>query len=115
MSKLDKNEVLANYTEAYKAANGKEPQIEAKSGWYSVDGGKNVRLATLVEMTEELKSGSATEAAAPAAEEKKEAAPAKKAKKATPKKAAGGSGMSPKDAWLKHLAEQNQSAKPRGF
>ena len=43
MSKLDKDAVIAKFTEAYTAANGKAPQIEAKGGWYSVDGSKNMR------------------------------------------------------------------------
>ncbi|XOV81382.1 MAG: hypothetical protein ACFHVJ_13210 [Aestuariibacter sp.] len=87
MSKLDKDQVIADFTEAYKAANGKEPSIEAKSGWYSVDGGKNIRLAQLEEMTAELKGGKAKQA-----EEK----PA--AKKAAPKKAAEKKAEEPKKA-----------------
>lgn len=84
MSKLDKEQVIAEFTEAYKAANGKEPAIEAKGGWFSVDGGKNVRLAALAEMTSELGGASAT-----AAEEKPAAkAEAKPAKKAAAKKPA---------------------------
>ena len=47
MSKLDKEKVLAEYTEAYQKAHGKKPKIESSNGWYSVDGGKNVRLAQL--------------------------------------------------------------------
>jgi hypothetical protein len=37
MSKLDKDSVLAKFTAAYEAANGKAPTIEAKGGWYSVE------------------------------------------------------------------------------
>ncbi len=117
MSKLDKDEVIANFTAAYQAANGKEPQVEAKGGWYSVDGGKNVRLAALVDMTAELSGG-----AAPA----EEAAPAKKAapKKAAPKKAkaaapvastsngptvvSAGDGMKPGDLWKNRLESSGQ-------
>ena len=58
MANLDKDEVVAAFTEAYKKVNGKAPSIESKSGWYSVDGGKNVRLAQLQEMTASLASGS---------------------------------------------------------
>ena len=47
MSTLDKTEVLASFEAAYEAANGKKPDITAKAGWYSVDGGKNMRLADL--------------------------------------------------------------------
>ena len=81
MSKLDKDQVIAKFTEAYKAANGKEPQIEAKGGWYSVDGGKNMRLAALEEMAGEL-AGGAAPAEKPAKAEKKAEKPAKAAKKA---------------------------------
>jgi hypothetical protein len=56
MSKLDKNQVIAAFTEAYTAAYSKTPTIEAKGGWYSVDGGKNIRLADLDAMIAELGS-----------------------------------------------------------
>ena len=126
MSKLDKDEVIANFTAAYQAANGKEPQVEAKGGWYSVDGGKNVRLAALVDMTAELSGGAAP--AAPAEEApavETQAAPAKKAapKKAAPKKAkaapaaaasngptvvSAGEGMKPGDFWKSRLESSGQ-------
>lgn len=123
MSKLDKDEVLAKFTEAYKAANGTEPQIEVKSGWYSVDGGKNIRLAQLVEMTEEL-SGSGTtaevkaekpkaeKAAAPKAE-KKAAAPKAEKKAAAPKKSAkkpAKTGFSVKAYWAEKITAENPGA-----
>ncbi|MFT2090887.1 hypothetical protein [Paraglaciecola sp. 2405UD69-4] len=54
MSKLDKDQVIAAFTEAYTATNGKAPTIEAKGGWYSVDGGKNMRLAALNDLISEL-------------------------------------------------------------
>ncbi|NVK23539.1 MAG: hypothetical protein HWE10_01300 [Gammaproteobacteria bacterium] len=127
MSKLDKEQVLSDFTEAYKKANGKEPQIEAKGGWFSVDGGKNVRLAALVELTAELSGG-----AAPAAEKAPAAkAEAKKpaAKKAAPKKAAApaeksvgytvtkkGDGLNPANYWLEYLANlDSDSRAPHGF
>lgn len=47
MAKLDKDQVIASFTEAYTKHHGKAPKIEAKGGWYSVDGAKNVRLADL--------------------------------------------------------------------
>ena len=58
MANLDKDAVIAAFTKAYEKANGKAPSIESKSGWYSVDGGKNMRLAQLQEMTEALASHS---------------------------------------------------------
>ena len=143
MSALDKVQVLSDFTEAYKKANGKEPQIEAKGGWYSVDGGKNVRLAALVDLTAEL-SGSAAPAkkSAPA----KKAAPAKAAEKAPAKKAAPakekapakkaaakkpvaakststgytvvkkGDGYNPANFWLDYLASLDMDCRtPHGF
>lgn len=123
MSTLDKDEVIANFTAAYKAANGKDPQIEAKGGWYSVDGGKNIRLAALADMTEELSGGAAAPAEdAPAKAEK--AKPAKKAKKAAPatgSKTSGfsvvshGDGMKPGDLWKQQLEASGQACTlPRG-
>lgn len=124
MSNLDKDQVLSDFTAAYKAANGKEPQIEAKSGWFSVDGGKNMRLAALVEMTAELAGGTAAEA--PVKEEKpaaKKAAP--KAKKADAKpveKSAGfkvvkkGDGFTPANFWLDYLSTLDSDCRtPHGF
>lgn len=57
MSELDKEAVLDEFTEAYKKAHGKKPKIEVSNGWYSVDDGKNMRLAQLDEWTTELKNG----------------------------------------------------------
>ena len=115
MSKLDKDEVLAKFTEAYKAEHGKEPQIEAKSGWYSVDGGKNIRLAQLVEMTEALSSADAAsdsdvvaKSATPAKETKKPAASqAKSIAKPTP------SGFSVKAYWSEQISQNPGSTLPR--
>lgn len=126
MSKLDKDQVLSDFTEAFKAKNGKEPSIEVKSGWYSIEGGKNVRLAAIVEMTEELAGG----APAPKAEEKPAAKKpaAKKAKAATksaPKKEATskgytvtkkGDGYNPANFWLDYLASLGSDSRtPQGF
>ena len=74
MSKLDKAQVLEDFDKAYQAANGKQPEVVAKAGWYSVDGGKNMRLADLAALTEELSSGTATEAPKAAAKPAKKAA-----------------------------------------
>ena len=85
MSKLDKTEVLSAFEAAYEAAHGKKPEITTKPGWYSIDGGKNMRLADVAALTEELTSGSAapSQEAAPAKKEaKKPAAPAKTKKAA---------------------------------
>lgn len=54
MSKLNKDHVIEKFTQAYQAANGKAPSIEEKGGWYSVDEGKNIRLADLDEMANDL-------------------------------------------------------------
>ncbi|WP_438863812.1 hypothetical protein [Neptunicella sp.] len=117
MSKLDKDQVIEKFTQAYQAANGKAPVIEAKGGWYSVDGGKNVRLAQLEELADELGAGKAAPAAksapakkaeakkpakkAEAAPKAKKAAPAKKpaSKPAAKTKTKKSSGFSVKEFW----------------
>ncbi|MBT1451978.1 hypothetical protein KJ365_13880 [Glaciecola sp. XM2] len=102
MSKLDKDSVIEKFTTAYTAANGKAPQIEAKGGWYSVDGGKNMRLAQLDELADSM-AGSA-----PAPKKAEKAAPAKEKaapKKAEPKKA------EPKKAEPKKAAAKKPAAK----
>lgn len=119
MSKLDKDQVIAKFTEAYKAANGKEPQIEAKGGWYSVDGGKNMRLAALDELADELAGGkgdSKSDAKAEKPAKKESASKAKpkasKPKAAKAKKAKGG--FSVKAYWAEQVEERNPgSRKPR--
>ena len=127
MSKLDKDAVLENFTKAYTKANGKAPTIEAKGGWYSVDGGKNVRLAQLEELTAELSAGSAApdaEEKAPAAKKKaskttidtkeakapKKAAIAKKSAPAT-KKSKAAKSFSVRDFYIKQIMEENAGAK----
>jgi hypothetical protein len=92
MTKLDKDQVVAEFTAAYKAAFGKAPQLEQKPGWFSVDGGKNLRLAELAELgasySADKGATKSTAKAKPAAEKK--AAPAKTtakpAKKPSPQK-----------------------------
>ncbi|RUO44022.1 hypothetical protein CWE15_02245 [Aliidiomarina taiwanensis] len=117
MSKLDKEKVLSEFSQAYKAANGKAPKIEESPGWYSVDGSKNMRLAKLAEWTEELLGGAAEPASA--------AKPAAKAKKAAPKaspkaamkvKSKAKGGLSAKEQWQQYLVSQAGASKaPRGF
>ncbi|MBF7072699.1 hypothetical protein ISG33_04710 [Glaciecola sp. MH2013] len=120
MSKLDKDSVLAKFTAAYEAANGKTPVIEAKGGWYSVDGGKNVRLAQLDEMADEFGSAPAAKAEKPKKAEKKvekeaaapkASAPKAKAapKKAKAKKAA--SSFSVKDFYTQQINEANPGSR----
>ncbi|MBY5920475.1 hypothetical protein [Ferrimonas balearica] len=117
MSKLIKEEVIAQFTAAYLAKHGKAPQIEQKGSWFKVDDGKSVRLGELAEMAAEL-AGDAPVAApeAKAAPVKKtakpKAAPAK-AQKAKVKASGDKGGLSPKDAWAKNLAKGSKM--PRGF
>jgi len=134
MSKLDKDQVLADFTAAYQQAHGKKPKIEAKGGWYSVDGGKNVRLAQLAEESAALagaktekkaeKKASPAKKAAPA----KPAAPAKKAaaKKPAAKKVAAktkvkvsksaNGGLTAKELWRQRLEQDNTLSRlPRGY
>lgn len=125
MSKLDKDSVLAKFTAAYEAANGKAPTIEAKGGWYSVDGGKNVRLAQLDEMADGMaapapapKKAKAVKAEKPKAEAKtakpKAAAKAEKPKapaKAKAKAKKTSSSFSVKDFYTKQIQEANPGSK----
>ena len=122
MSKLDKDQVLEQFTAAYTKANGKAPTIEAKGGWYSIDGGKNVRLAQVEELTDELSAQKvATKSPAkakkePTAEPKVEtkAEPAKKAaapKKATKKAKSKGS-FSVKAMWAEKIQANNPGSQP---
>lgn len=105
MSKLDKDKVIADFTAAYEKANGKAPEIEAKGGWYSVDGGKNMRLAQLQEMTDSLGTGSAS----PAKAEKK-AAPKKTAPKKAATKKSSGKSFSVKSFWADKITDENTGA-----
>ncbi|KUM55138.1 hypothetical protein [Rheinheimera sp. EpRS3] len=132
MTKLDKDQVVAEFTAAYKAAFGKAPQLEQKPGWFSVDGGKNLRLAELAELGASYSAdkgaaqsaAKSTAKAKPAAEKK--AAPAKAAAKpakkpakkaaAKPAKAAktkSGNGQSAADIWAAQLDDKQRQ--PRGY
>lgn len=112
MSKLDKDQVIEQFTQAYIAANGKAPEIVAKGGWYSVDGGKNVRLATLVDMTAELSGGNSAATKTEKSTTATKKAPAKKA--APKKKPASTAGFSVKAYWEEQvIAKQNASRPPR--
>ncbi len=126
MSKPDKEAVLKQFTTMYKRANGKAPKIEASNGWYSVDGGKNMRLTELETWAEELNSHTATTAS-----KAKDKAPATKTK-ATPKsksnkksnnkksadrkKRTSNGGSSAAEVWRDYLQQQDgKSQLPRGF
>ena len=116
MSKLDKDQVIAAFTEAYTAANGKAPAIEAKGGWYSVDGGKNMRLADLEAMIAELGSSTPAKKTKAVAEKPKKAAEKKpavenKPAKAPAKKKAKNSGFSVKAFWAEKILEQSTDSK----
>ena len=88
MSKLDKDQVIEKFTQAYTSVNGKAPSLVAKGGWYSVDGGKNVRLAVLAEMTEALGKSATSEPKATTAPKSAAKAPAEKAPKPAAEKKA---------------------------
>lgn len=107
MSKLDKDQVIAAFTEAYTKANGKAPSIEAKGGWYSVDGAKNVRLAELNDQIAALSSDAPKAETAPA-ETPAKTAKKPAAKKAAPKKAkAHKSDFSVKAFWAEKITSEN--------
>lgn len=123
MSKLDKTEVLNAFEAAYEAANGKKPEITTKPGWYSIDGGKNLRLADVAALAEELTSGKTAEPKAeeapkaPAKKTKtKTAAPAKTAKKASfTVVKANDDGYKAEELWIVNLAEKDHDCRlPRG-
>ncbi|MFQ3192959.1 MAG: hypothetical protein ACI936_004113 [Paraglaciecola sp.] len=105
MSKLDKEQVIAAFTEAYTAANGKAPTIEAKGGWYSVDTGKNIRLADLDAMIAEL--GAST----PSKEVTADVEKPKKVAVAPLKKKAKKSDFSVKAFWVKKILKESTVSK----
>ena len=106
MSKLDKDQVVAEFTAAYQAAFGKAPQLEQKPGWFSVDGGKNIRLAELAE----LGASYAATKAKPAAEKKAPAAKAIKTKAVNSKN--NSNGQSAASVWASRLGDTQRQ--PRG-
>ncbi len=118
MSKDNKEQIIEEFTQAYQKAHGKKPEIEAKSGWYSVDGGKNMRIAQLEEMTKELQGESAdTEEKKTASKAKSDSKPKAKSKpkatsktKASPAKKSAkkkSGGFSVKDFYADKLQEEN--------
>ena len=110
MSKLDKDQVIAAFTEAYTTANGKAPTIEAKGGWYSVDGGKNIRLANLDAMIAELGASTSTTKAKVTVEKPKKVTE-KKLAKTSLKKTVKKSDFSVKSFWAKKILEQSLVSK----
>ena len=119
MAKPDKNDVIEEFTHAYTSVNGKRPDIQAKSGWYSIDGGKNVRLAQIQEMTAALlEDGSKTPSTSKATKEAMSEAPPKTTSKTRPKNVAKTkpqkSGFSVKQYWADKLnTEAPGSTQPR--
>ncbi len=109
MSKLDKDQVVADFTAAYTAAFGKAPQLEQKPGWFSVDGGKNIRLAELAELGASYSSAKPQAAVAKATTAKNIAKPAAKAAKTVKSNSNGG--KSAAALWAERTGAQRQ---PRG-
>ena len=120
MSTLDKDEVLAQFTAAYKAAFGKAPTIEQKPGWFSVDGSKNMRLAELAELGQSYtstakKDTSSNKVAADKPATVKKASPAKKPASAKASKpSASGNGKTAEALWQQRLGSDKQRM-PRGY
>lgn len=137
MSNLDKDKVIAEYTEAYQKAHGKKPKIESSNGWYSVDGGKNVRLSQLADDAKALgkekkaapkkseskktepKKAEAKKPAAKKAETKKPAAKKPAAKKSSakqsPAKKSSSGGLTAKELWKQKLEGKDSDCRlPRG-
>lgn len=105
MTKLDKDQVVADFTAAYTAAFGKAPQLEQKPGWFSVDGGKNIRLAELAEL------GASYSAARPSAKATAAKKPAA-AKAAKVSKAKSSTGQLAGSVWTTKIG--NGQRPPRG-
>ncbi|NMH58498.1 hypothetical protein [Alteromonas ponticola] len=119
MSDLDKDTVLADFTKNFKNAEGKKPEIEAKGGWYSVNGGKNLRLAQLQEWSEELAGGKRAKADDKKEPTKKAEAKASKTKKAPAKKSSGAKkskskkgSFSVKAFWAEKTEQENPGSRP---
>ena len=107
MPKSDKNDVLEEFTHAYVKVNGKQPDIQAKSGWYSVDGGKNVRLARIQEMTTELLGTENKAQASSTSKTQKKTTPKTMAKTKSKK-----SGFSVKQFWAEQLKTDAPGSTP---
>lgn len=103
MTKLDKDQVLQGFTQAYENVHGKKPDIQAKGGWYSVNGGKNVRLAQLNEQAAEL----ATQDTDKTPSEQKVAAVKTTAKSVKKTKS---SSFSVKQFWAEQLTQKSPDA-----
>ena len=105
MSKANKEQIIEEFTQAYQKAHGKTPEIESKSGWYTVDGGKNMRIGQLEEMTKELGGSSSSDAATkkPASKSKTQS----KAKPAKKQNKTASSGFSVKDFYAQKLQDEN--------
>lgn len=106
MSKLDKDTVLAAFTKAYEQKHGKAPDIDAGGGWYSIDGGKKVRLADIDRMVNEMQSGGDASTDADKVPEAAEAPPKKQTK---PKKKAAQ--FSVKDFYAQQILAKNPGSK----
>lgn len=102
MTKLDKDQVLQGFSQAYENVHGKTPDIQAKGGWYSVEGGKNMRLAQLAEEIEVLNNQTK-----PAAVVSEKSTPKAKPKKSAKKSSAA---FSVKQFWSEQLTQRDPSA-----
>lgn len=108
MSNADKDKIIEEFTKAYQKAKGKTPTIESKSGWYSVDGGKNMRLNQLEELTASLKG--ADTSPTPDKATKKTAASTTKSKSSVAKKPKS-SNFSVKAFWQEKIASQHPGSR----
>jgi hypothetical protein len=117
MSKLDKTEVLSAFEAAYETANGKKPEITTKPGWYSIDGGKNMRLADVAELTKQLSSGDTVAQAPVTTPAKATTAATVNAQKTAPFAVISNNeeGYTAEEAWIVELARKDHDCRlPRG-
>lgn len=115
MSTLDKTEVLASFEAAYEAANGKKPDITAKAGWYSVDGGKNMRLADLNDLIATLGSDAVPKAKKATTKKANDKAPAVASTPGFAITRSNDEGYTAEELWIVTLAEKDHDCRlPRG-
>ncbi len=110
MSNVDKDTVIENFISAYKEIHNVAPSIEAKSGWYSINGDKNVRLSAIEEMTHDLQCQLHSKTKPTSNTNKKRASEGKAAKTASTSASKKQKTFSVKDFYNKQILEMDPKA-----